>query len=162
MFQTWDCGFVSHSFHMGFMMDKTESGELLLGLLLFPFVTNFIPSFLHTHFISPAPAMLCQAWSADLLAIYSPSINVASSHLIPWPDRSRFEDIYFIFYRKVSLWYLCTLCICVFQAKFLLQDHSVLKEMLYIFPAERVWNKGLWMSWKLVLLYFSNIFFILC
>ena len=86
MFQTWDCGFVSHSLHMGFMVDKTESEELFSGLLMFSSATNFIAPFLHTHlihFISSAPAMVCQAWSADMLAIHSPSINGASSPLIP-------------------------------------------------------------------------------
>ena len=131
-----DCGFVSHSLHMGFMVDKTESGELFLGLLLFSSATNFSPPFLHTHlihFISSAPVMVCQAWSADMLAIYRPSVNGASSHLILWPDHLSVMSwgyFYFIFYRDVALWYLCTLCIGVCQAKFLLQGLSVIKKML--------------------------------
>ena len=46
-------------------------------------VTNFISLFLHTHlvnfvsfhFISSTPVMVCQAWSAGILAINRPSIQ---------------------------------------------------------------------------------------
>ena len=47
------------------------------AILLPPFslATNFIPPFLHTHFILYVSVMVHQAWSTSFLAIYRPSIK---------------------------------------------------------------------------------------
>ena len=71
----WDPEFASQSLHVGFVMDETES-----RFLPFSPTTSFIPPFLHIHhfhfrFISSAPMIVRQAWSAGLLAIHKLSIK---------------------------------------------------------------------------------------
>ena len=167
MFQTWDCGFVSHSLHMGVMVDKTESRELFSGLILFSSATNFIPPFLHTHlihFISSAPAMVwgMVSWHACYLQPFN-KWGFITSHPLTWPYVSHELRIFILFSIGKLYYDSCVPYVFVFaRQNSYCNITQFFKKMLYIFPAERVWNKELWMSWKLVLLYFSNIFFILC
>ena len=63
---------MSRSLHMGFVVDKTESGRFFSGFSpVFP-TTNFIPPLLLTHlihFISSAPVLVHQAWSDSILQL---------------------------------------------------------------------------------------------
>ena len=91
-------------------------------------------SFHHTHlihFISFTPVMMHQLWSARILVIHRISLKRASSH-DPALCQTWVENIYFIFYRKVVLWYACTLYMSVCQWKFLLQDCSIHKYAVHI------------------------------
>ena len=72
--------FASRSLHMGFVMDETRSGYVFLWvcpvLSGLKFHSTICPySSRLFHFISSAPVMVRQTWSASILAIHKPSIK---------------------------------------------------------------------------------------
>ena len=86
------------------------------GFLPFSPTTNFIPTFLPNHlihFISTAPVMMWQAWSAGILAIYRPLIKGLHriSSLDPVLCRTRVDIIYFILYWMIN-YTLLAIIIC--------------------------------------------------
>ena len=68
----WDPDFVTRPLHLDFIVDETESGQVFSRIFPFSPATNFIPPFLHTQFISHASVVVCQVWSAGILAMHRP------------------------------------------------------------------------------------------
>ena len=95
--------FASRSLHMGFVMDETRSAYVFLWvcpvLSGLKFHSTICPySSRLFHFISSAPVMVRQTWSASILAIHKPSIKELNHIHRPGFCRTRVVE------KSQSLW----------------------------------------------------------
>ena len=127
------------------MVDETESGEAFLGVSpIFPchkFHSNISPHPSHSfHFIRTCNgASGVVSWHPWCSKNFTKGCFI-TSHPVTW---LWVENIYFIFYWKIMLWYVCILYMGVCQSKFLLQDSSIHKKYCTYSP-QKQYETGFW------------------